>query len=145
MTANEACCVCGGGQYVTPAPTPKGSAPTSGSPAKATPSPSQAPTPKASAPPTGSPTESQTSSPSETASLSPSARPTSSSAPTAKQSNEPSSAETSPPTASALGCVDSPKGWYDSDGARYDCEWYKNGKSPSPCFHKNLEIAFPQN
>jgi hypothetical protein len=33
---------------------------------------------------------------------------------------------TSAPTATRA-CVDSPEGWYDSDGSTYNCQWYSNG------------------
>eukprot|EP00591_Stephanopyxis_turris_P010101 CAMPEP_0195510034 /NCGR_PEP_ID=MMETSP0794_2-20130614/2796_1 /TAXON_ID=515487 /ORGANISM="Stephanopyxis turris, Strain CCMP 815" /LENGTH=888 /DNA_ID=CAMNT_0040637381 /DNA_START=33 /DNA_END=2699 /DNA_ORIENTATION=+ len=74
----------------------------------------------ATVPPTTSPTTFPTLSPSNSANPSrtklPSSNPSASFAP----SNSP--VETPP-------CVDDPKGWYDSDGPRYDCAWYSENSN----------------
>lgn len=144
-TANQACCVCGGGLWSTPAPTNS----------RTTASPTSSPTTKAptatpTASPTTKPTRSPTASPSNQCYDSPSGwydidGPTFNCAwysqgtrcetygdfyqnqgKTANQaccacgggSNQP------PPPGT---CVDDPFGWYDSDGPTYNCAWYAQG------------------
>jgi len=34
-----------------------------------------------------------------------------------------------PPPCDATACTDAPEGWYDSDGATYNCDWYANGSN----------------
>ena len=49
--------------------------------------------------------------------------PSPSAAPTVTTTAEPSAS----PTAAATQCTDAPEGWYDIDGPYYDCEWYSIG------------------
>lgn len=108
-TANQACCVCGGGL--------SGSVPTK-SPTK---SPSNSPTNS----PTKSPTKTPTKSPTNAPTMSPTKSPTM--APTKSHSASPSKAPviTNSPTKAPISiCYDSPENWYDADGPDFSCDWY---------------------
>jgi Subtilisin-like serine proteases len=142
VTANMACCSCGGGLRSTPSPTTaKNTATPTSSPT------TKAPTTKPTPAPTVSPTNSPTASPVETCYDSPSNW-YDSDGPTfdcvwyavgdrcatygnyyenfGKTANEAccecGGGTTTPPPPGT--CLDSPQGWYDSDGPTFDCQWY---------------------
>lgn len=145
LTANQACCVCGGG-FSGPAPT---KSPTM-SPTKApTRSPSKSPTkaptvaPEPSKSPTKAPTKTPTKVPTKTPTKSPSFSPTKAPIITESPTKLPTKAPSTSPTKAPTGaCLDSPENWYDSDGPTYNCDWYASGDNcanygdsyPNPTF-----------
>merc|ERR1712166_533500 len=124
LTANMACCACGGGDYPPTQPIAQPTAQPIAQPiASPTPPPTPPPTKTPTASPTPSPSESPTNAPSDSPSESPRDSPTKT--PTPSPSDEPT--ESAPPQE----CVDKTllngSSWHDIDGARYSCAWYVNG------------------
>lgn len=135
-TANQACCVCGGGETSSCEPQSNESpiemptiiislAPSSSEGSMNISSPSEAPIPKSNTP-SSIPTKLPSNLPTEAPVINPS------SVPTELLSNLPTESPiqtTHSPSSSQLSeCRNFPDYWHDSDGSFYDCDWYASSK-----------------
>ena len=135
-TAQEACCVCGGGSRSMTSVPSVALVPITSSPTSAPVPPTSTPT-TASAPPTSFPTNASVppSSIPTVASAPPSSSPTNPSVPPSSSPTDPPVPITSPPTdapfiatsSPTVHCKDTPPGWYDRDGPIFTCKWYSVG------------------
>ena len=121
-TANQVCCVCGGGNDSSPPNSPI-SPPTS--------TPSNTPSKLKSDVPSMLPTKVPTASPSSGPTPAPSKSPVVSMLPTKVPTVSPTSKPSKSPVVIPQLCYETDRDWYDIDGPTYDCAWYGLGDN---CF-----------